>query len=780
MKNRIWLFQIPVILLFACGLFVTQQGAKGSLENKFLREKTYKSLQVLSGWFTNVKFKTRGPVPPKNKIVIVEIDSDALEQVGRWPWHRDATALLIERIFAAGAKAVALDIVFSEEDRRVSEEVAAVLKQKGMGDKIASLETDPILRDTIQHHQNQLVTGWFTEVDCQPLFWGDDCPVNHPEYIQRIQPEFKKFAFQRAIFPANFDRTKTPLISVPLPIVNLPMFNEVSKHSGFVQAWADEDGYIRRTNLLMLVDGKPYPALALEMARVALDEELEIQLDDKQKVERLAFGKSGRAIPVSPLGAMEINFRGPSYTSFQYLRALEVMQPEDQMQIEVNRTIASASKSELLKDALVFVGLTAKGAYDMRAFPFDSLSPGVEGHANILDNLLSNDMLTQGSRSSSATFWLLFLMTVGAGLFAFYAQRLESVPGLALFISVMAVVSIVDFNILFNRNNMNWNTGLLYIELITIFVSTLAVKYVLEEKNKKFIRGAFSKYVAPAIVDSILKDPSKLSVGGEKKDLSILFSDIRNFTSFSEVMDAKLLAQFLNDYLGIMTDIVFECSGTLDKYIGDAVMSFWGAPLGQVNHGENACKAAIKMMEALKKNQARFKSQYGVDVNIGIGINSGPVNVGNMGSSRIFEYTVIGDHVNLASRLEGLTKTYGADILTSRFTLDGIQKAGGQLPPHRTLDLVKVKGKQNAVELIQVFAEEWPQEAIKTFESAIGLYRSQNWDLAIQSFKEASRIKEAKLGQPDHTSLMYIERCEEFKKLPPQAGWDGSWEMHSK
>src|SRR5690606_38187295 len=295
----------------------------------------------------------------------------------------------------------------------------------------------------------------------------------------------------------------------------------------------------------------------------------------------------------------------------------------------------------------------------------DSNVPGVEGHANILDNLLSGGALHHGSDLTSRVL-LFALMTLGALLFAFFTEKLESIPALLLFLVAMGGLSAADLKLLF-ANVTNWNTSLLYIEIFLIFIITMLAKYVLEEKNKKFIKGAFAKYVAPAIIDSIMKDPSKLTVGGEKKDLTIVFSDIRSFTTFSEKMDAKQLATFLNDYLGKMTDIVFDTGGTLDKYIGDAVMAFWGAPLDQPQHAAQACQAAVLMQKKLAEDRPYYKEKYGIDVNIGIGINTGSVNVGNMGSERIFEYTVIGDHVNLASRLEGLTKEYQSGILTTRY-----------------------------------------------------------------------------------------------------------------
>ena len=777
MKNKIWLFQIPLVVLFTLAFFVSESGIDGNLQNQFLRDKAYPALRVVSGWFTNFKFKARGVVPHKNNVVIVEIDSDALEAHGRWPWHRDLTAKLIQKTFDAGAKVVGLDIVFSEPDTRVSPEIAQLLLDHKLEQNISSFETDYALQQVIQKNRDNLVIGWITDDWCQPAYRSsEDCPVMDPDHVMKHPQNFEKFAYQSFVTPNGFDQTKTALLSTPSFIANIQMYNDAALHSGTFAAFPDDDGYIRRTNMLMTANGRAYPTLPLEMARIGLNEDLRVELGADQKVHEISFMKSGRKIPVSPLGSMEINFRGPSQ-SFQYIRANEVMGDEDEIHIEKDRAIASASKSALLKDAYVLIGLTAIGVYDMRAFPFDSNTAGVEGHASILDNLLSNDMLIHNSKKGGFA-WMYIFMIAGALLFAFVTEKLESIPALALFVGSLVGFGAFDMQVLF-KNYINWNTSLFYIEIVAIFAFTMSVKYVMEERNKKFIKGAFAKYVSPAIIESIMKDPSKLSVGGEKRDLTIMFSDIRSFTSFSEKMDAKALAGFLNDYLGTMTDLVFEHEGTLDKYIGDAVMAFWGAPLDQPNHAINACKAAVKMQQSLAKSRPRFKEQYGIDVNIGIGINSGDVNVGNMGSERIFEYTVIGDHVNLASRLEGLTKEYRSGILTTRFTFDEIKKSNVEPPRHRVLDFVKVKGKKKAVELIQVIEKEYPDEGLKIFEEGRILYTEQKWDEATVKFTQANEL--LKLTDPDDgPSVMYIERCVEFKINPPAADWDGSWEMHSK
>ncbi len=801
MKTRLWLFQIPLVALFTFLFYVSEAGVQGELHSEFLRDKVFPRLRTIAGMHTNVKFGIRGTKPVRNNIVIIEIDNNSIAELGRWPWHRNLTANLVDRAFDLGAKVVGLDAVFSEPDVRITEDIQKLLNFAKIDSKVSqSLETDLRLVETIRRHSDKLVLGYTIPSKCQPAYDKPEaCPTEDPRAIAGVPAGYEKFGFDQVNADKKFDRRNTPLLSGFELLPNYEAFSAPAAHAGYFDAHPDLDGYVRRTSLVTLMNGTPYPSLALEMAKVGQKEELAIDLDSRHLVKRIGFVNSKRNIPVSPIGVMDINFRGPAY-HFDYISALDVLHPE--ADDEAIRKLASEQSQndpkvalqiikdqtemrdkarkirEKMKDAYVLIGLSALGVFDMRAFPFDSNTPGVEGHANILDNLLSGDPLVYGS-SRRASLVIFLLMTVGALLFAFATEKLESVAAMILFITVFGGGSLIDNKLLFERNE-NFNTSLIGIELLLIFMMTIAAKYVLEEKNKKFIRGAFSKYVAPTIVDSILKDPSKLSVGGEKKDLTILFSDIRGFTTFSERMDAKALALFLNDYLGIMTDIVFACDGTLDKYIGDAVMAFWGAPLDQPKHAYNACQAAIKMHQALAANYERFKTQYGVDVAVGIGVNSGSVNVGNMGSSTIFEYTVIGDHVNLASRVEGLTKHYGVKILTTRFTFDDIVKSGLEIPQHRVLDFVKVKGKKTAVELIHILEREYPAEGLTLFEQGRKHYAERQWDRAIDKFREASPLLRSVNEEADGPCQMYVDRCHELKETPPNADWDGSWEMHSK
>jgi adenylate cyclase len=781
MKSKLWLLQIPIIVFFGWMHWIYESGIQGSLENEILRERIFPKLVTVAGQHTNLKFALRGPTPPKNKIIIIEVDNDSIEHFGRWPWHRDRTASLIQSAFDAGAKHVALDITFSEPDKRIPSELEKHIREKGIQLDLGAFETDRNLETVMAFNQGRITLGWMGATECQPLYHASNpmlCPTDDPER-NGTSETMGKFALTSS--PQAIDLKQVPFRFVPSTISNLPMYDAVSDHSGFLNITPDPDGYIRKSHLVIAAaDGKIYPSLALSTAAAVLGDRASIQLDERQAVKHIRLEKTGYDIPVSPLGLMEIDFRGPT-GSFQYVKATQMLSGDEEIWIERSGEVETARKSELFKDAVVLVGVTAIGAFEMRAFPYDSNQPGVEGHANILDNILGQNPLKSGfidgSRSIESTA-LLLMMTLGALLFSILISRLDSIPSIALSVLIFISAVAVDQKLLF-ESGTNLNASIFLIEIAAIFLLTFSMKYVMEERNKKFIRGAFAKYVSPAIIDSIMKDPSKLQVGGEKKDLTIAFSDIRSFTSFSEKMDAKELSNFLNDYLGKMTDIVFETEGTLDKYIGDAVMAFWGAPLEQPKHALNACKAAVLMQKTLRRERPYFREKYGVDVNVGIGLNSGPVSVGNMGSDRIFEYTVIGDHVNLASRLEGLTKEYFSPILTTRFTLDLIQKEGDPLPPHRSLDLVKVKGKSVAVELIQILEEELPSEGLELFASGRKLYGQRLWDQAIECFEQAAKILADDRGE-DEISKEFIRRCEGFRNDPPPADWDGAWTMTTK
>lgn len=772
-KRHLLLLAIPIIALAALFQFTFDQGEQGRLDSVFLREKIYPMARSINGTMTNIKFRLRGPVAPKNKIVIVDADEDSINIIGRWPWHRDVYAEIVYNTLKLGAKSVGLDIAFSEPEIRIPPEVyELVSKTPKMAEQIKQFDSgDEMFGQVVERFKDRVILGFSHSAACQPRYSvPEDCPIFEKELNQEIEKELYKFALQDESPIKKEDLKNSPLQNMLRVFTNIPALRDHARYSGFFTADPDADGYIRRYPLFLFHHQKAFPALALRAAAIAKNDEIKIEYTNEGLIKKVYFAKEPeKPIHVTPLGYVDMNFRGPSRT-FTYISVVDLM-----------RGIESGDPKikEMIQDATVFFGVSAIGLFDMRAFPFDSNTPGVEGHATAADSILSGDELR--SASSIQMPWLPMALLISLGLlFGYFFAGMGAIPSLLIFTGFAVGAGVFDVKVLFGKYDINLPTSFLLIEISMIFTLILSIRYVLEEKNKKFIKGAFSKYLAPAVVDFVLKNPSALTVGGERKELTILFSDLRGFTTFSEKMDPKTLSQFLNEYLSEMTEVIFQHQGTLDKYIGDAIMAFWGAPLDQPDHAERAWKAAIAMQQRLKEITPGFKQKYGIDVSIGVGIHSGVVSVGNMGSKRIFAYTVIGDHVNLSSRLESLTRQYGAEILTTQDTLSAIPESERQKNHARAIDSVIVKGKTKPVDLIQVSSQPFDAKLLEEFNLALKEFRSRLWDQAIARFQTVNEGFKKLYGDVDTVSEMFIERCEEYKKDPPDENWDGTIQMRKK
>ena len=769
MKLSLWMISIPIISICTLFQITFDLGEQGKLDSPFLRNNLYPVSRSINGVATNIKFRLRGSVKPARKIVILAADDASINHLGRWPWHREVFADLIYSTFKLGAKYVGVDVVFSEPEERIPKEVYDLLEKKKspLLQEIQGFEGDPLFAQVMKQYRDRLSLGFTTQAFCQPRYdSAKDCPIHDQDLRRELNEQLLPFALpQRSPLTAEaMDRTPLPYLLTS--ISNIPLFRDSARSAGNFFISPDPDGYIRRYPLIFVHGKEIYPSLALSLASLVLGDSPKVEFTDDARVRRISFAKnSGEGIPTTSLGYIDLNFKGPA-ESFPYISAWDVLRssamgPQDPLYQETTKT---------LKDSIVIFGATALGVYDMRAFPFDSNTPGVEGHATALDNLLSNDPLL--SPTSLSLDWLpVFLLVVLGIVFASLFSRYDAIPSLLIFSGFIALMALIDVKILFSHQ-INLPTAFLAIEILSIFILILAIRYILEERNRKFIRTAFSRYLSPQVVDLVLKDPSKLALGGERRDLSILFTDLRGFTTLSENMDPKVLSQFLNEYLTEMTDIIFELGGTLDKYIGDAVMAFWGAPIHQNDHASRAALAAVKMQRRLREIAPRFKQRYQVEIGMGVGINSGVVSVGNMGSDRIFEYTVIGDHVNLASRLEGLTRIYGVDVICTRSTLDAIPDPQASGIFSRVIDVVKVKGKTQATELVELtdtpFAPEW----IHDFNEGRRLFHDRRWEEAEVLFK--------KHEANDPVSRVFCKRCDNYKQTPPPEGWDGSAEMLQK
>lgn len=775
-----WILQLLVIFIFSSSYIVLQMGDESRLSSPVIRDSIYKPLKALNGRYTDLKFKIRGVEQPRAKVTIVGIDDESLAQVGRWPWERSEVAMLIVSILESGAKVVGFDMVFPEGNPPVPEELGKVLESSGFGPLVAKYATDSHFEEVLEKYKDRIVLGWASDATCRPL---DNPKEKCPADLFEFPEEFKKFALKNFEKGPEFAPLDTPLMSMANVTPNFVDFRKKAQFSGSFNAFQDPDGTIRGTNLVVLGKGQAFPTLPLAMVLSGGQETVALKLDDHDRVQSFKLEKSNKEIPVTSRGTFAYNFLGPAYT-FRYVSAIDVLpeewnfDPSEKMRFGPNKE-GEATRAELFQDAYVLIGAEAQGLKDMRSFPFDHNTPGVEGHATAVENILSGAFIT---KETPFQMRLIFLAMVLVGLLlAFVFQKLSSIPLLLCSLPLLIVIGGVDQFLLFN-NKQDWSFLFSYLELIGLSVVAVGIKYVSEEKEKKYIQGAFGKYVSPAVVSEIVKDPAKLSLGGEKKNLSILFSDIRSFTSFSERLEAPVLGKLLNEYLGTMTEIIVDKrEGTLDKYIGDAIMAFWGAPLPMEDHAKKSIQSAIDMQLKLISERPKFQKDYDVDVQVGIGINSGLVNVGNLGSAKNFAYTVIGDHVNLASRVEGLTKYYGASILTTGFTLEEVPE--GERPHHLVLDRVKVKGKENAIELVQIFPLEPPKEYLELYKEAYRFYVNRDFQKSLELFKQAAETANSVANKDMVTDVSageFQKRCQEYLTNPPPEGWDGSYQMDKK
>ena len=472
-------------------------------------------------------------------------------------------------------------------------------------------------------------------------------------------------------------------------------------------------------------------------------------------VERITVGKL--VIPTDRRGFVQLDYDGPAGTFPTYSLA-------DVVQRRLNK--------ELFRNRLVLIGVTATGIYDMALTPFPQIPyPGVEVHATMIDDLLYQHFIRRGLPECLTDIALIVLFSLGAG-------ALVSVLNPWRATLVLAGSLILCFGLtyyLFAHYRM-WVADFLPMTTLGVtYAGIVSYRFFFEEGQKRKVRSAFSQYLHPGLIAQMLNNPEGLQLGGEEKELTALFSDIRGFTTLSENLTPSQLVDLLNEYLSEMTELIFKNWGTLDKYIGDAIMAFWGAPYPQTDHALRACRTGVEMLQTLQRLQAGWAARGVPQLAIGIGINTGPMLVGNMGSKRRKNFTVMGDSVNLASRLEGINRQFGTNLIISESTFLQVK---GQFVA-RELDLIRVKGKTRPVkvyELLGAAAEsDQYRDLVSRFEKGLEAYRSGLWKTAREIFQDLLHDH-----PEDGPSQVFSARCHELLMQPPEGSWDGVFVMKSK
>lgn len=704
----------------------------------------------------DLRFVSRGVAVPGEETVIAAIDEKSLSELGRWPWRRTVIADLIGRLDEYGAKAIGFDIVFAEPDEHGSidalEAVAREIESMGLDDhpvarvlekRIEAADTDTVLARAIEQAM-KVTLGYF--------FYTSEQEAAHlsAEAVRAGAENLMGSQYQAVRYTGTPRRSF--MIEAFAAATNIPVLSEVAETSGFFNALPDPDGTNRWSPLAIGYDDAMYPSLALATLMVYRDWPLSAMIISDAGVDRIVFDET--IIPVDGAGRMLINYRGPGGTFPHY---------------SISDIVAGRLDPELFRDRIVLVGATATGIYDLRVTPFSTVYPGIEIHATVIDNILHEDFLKRPDWTFIAD--LLAVLLLGL-LMVPVLSRMKALYGFIFSVLLAAAWIIVNYY-LFARYNLWINMVYPVVTILLIYVGVTLYRYISEEREKKKIRGAFQYYLTGSVIEEMLKNPDKLKLGGDKKDLTVLFSDIRGFTSISEMLPPEELVHLLNEYLTAMTGKVFHHEGLLDKYMGDAIMAVYGAPLEQPDHALRACLTALDMMDEMKVLQAKWTVEGKPSMDIGIGINTGDMVVGNMGSDMRFDYTVMGDSVNLGARLEGINKEYGTNIVISEFTHERIQDE----LLCRELDAVQVKGKKLPVRIYELLGPIGVGDYafLPVFEEGLALYRQCRWDEAIASFGRVLDMK-----PDDYPSRMYITRCETLRENPPGEGWDCVFKMTTK
>jgi adenylate cyclase len=671
----------------------------------------------------------RGELPATGEVVIVAVDDASLEEVGEWPWSRALIAKLIDRLVAADAAVIGFDVVYSVPS---AERIPGRLDD-GTGWGTADAE-DALLVEAVRASQ-RTVLGYYFEV-------GGAAPKG-----RRIDGEKRQLATYNVVQPSRSGRGESSLrLGVRLRD-NLPAMTEAARQVGFFNAFPDAgDAVRRRVPMAMRFESEIAIPLSLAMLRARWPERpLLIRFAD-EGVDEIRFGD--RFIPVDEDGQLLINYRGRGRTL---------------PHVSVADLLAGRVPAEKLRNKLVLVGVTAAALADVDIVvtPFGPMA-GVELQANVLDNLLAGDFIAQPRVLIVGEILAIFLFTFALGLGMQWARGWTAA---ALWVGLL-MLYLVGSQWYFLRVGLP--LGIVYPLLAVSFAysATSLQQYLTEERDKRKLRTALEMYVSRPLARLVSEQPEQLKLGGDRRDCTVLFLDIRDFTRVSEEIEVTLLVDVVNGFFAEMTEVVFSNDGMLDKYLGDGIMAIWGALIPQPDHAARACAAALRMIERLGEVTPAWTQRGWPALSVGIGLSSGPMAVGNMGSTQHLSYTAVGDNVNLGARLEDLTKFYRTRILASEATASAAPNV-----VTRELDLVRVKGRVHPVRIFEVLGPahetaSW-QIALERFAAGLAHYRARRWREALDEFRELLAEHPG-----DGPARCYIQRCQRMLIDPPPSDWD--------
>jgi len=725
---------------------ITTLGVLGHVANYY----TVPYINQIENLLYDTRVRLSAPGGIDDRIVIVAIDEASLQRHGHWPFTREKFADMMNNLWSYGATVVSFDVLFAERDEsadvRLLQTLADQDGDQGFREKLDQyaplLDRDRLFADAMQN--GSTVLGYYFDSNEETAYQTGQLP-----------------------YPA-FDLHESMTDSIFLPhgagyMSTLPVLMESAYTAGFINnPLIDPDGVVRRTPLLHEYKLGVYESFSLATASTFLNDiTLPIFVDasswigDYPPLEGLEL--AGRSIPIDPQGAVLVPFRGPA-GSFPYVSIGDV----------ISGTVEDPS---VFDGKIALIGGTAPGMEDLRTTPFGSIYPGVEIHANVIAGILDHNFRWEPAYTAAAE-----MITVAAfGLLSAILLPLLSPVISTLVTGFLGAIALAINFYMWQVELHVLPLAMTLYTLFAIYTINMLFGYFFEARSRSHMDSLFGQYVPPDLVREMSRDPEHYSLASQKRELSVLFTDIRGFTTISEGLDAAELSELMNEYLTPMTRIVHETHGTIDKYIGDAVMAFWGAPVFHPHHADHAVGAGIAMLSALDELNVDFQAKGWPEIKIGVGVNTGPMSVGNMGSKFRQSYTVLGDAVNLGSRLEGITKMYGVSFVVSENTAHSAGRFA-----YRELDKVRVKGKDHGVTILEPLGleEELPEEILeraRSFKVFLDHYRYQEWD------EGEAILRDLLEDEPDcFLYNLYLERIEHFRENPPGEDWDGIFTFKTK
>ncbi len=791
------------------------------------RDSFFSFIPLIESKILDTKFKVRGRVDTEPRVVIAAGDEKTIADpaFGLWgAWDRSVYADIVENLLAAGADVVGFDMTFADQVGIApvkAEEIMGLLDEASLeeraeaakhGEGVAELADVALgLEQTIRaaragterfgevldEHSSRVTQGIILNPQSDP---GAVAVAGGQAAFRALQDErFEAIAdfgiehYSFSLVQETFANAaegmdqKVVRLAEPRPVselthvesidgemvIPLEAYLESAEYIGFFNATPDDDGVMRALPVVFRYKDRLFPSLSLSVATQAVGASplLVGNSFSQQGLLQVAIPTEDGGlleIPVDDRGKLLINYLGPS-------KPFDLNDPADQRGVFPRISLSDIRRNEfdkeLVKGRVVLVAVTAIGTFDQRVTPFTSLAPGVETHAAAVQSMLTGNALRRLVGYVQIEMLLALLVALGG---IFVLPRVGVVPGVLLTFGLSVGWVLIDFYGLF-RESMWFHQLPLQMQIWASWAGIFTLGYLTEGREKAQLKKEFSTVLAPTVVDQLLKNPELAGLGGDEREMTVMFSDIRGFTTMSEKMSPEGLTQFLNEYLTPMTDILMQHQGTLDKYMGDAIMAFWGAPMRQPDHAAKACVAALDMLDRLAELRERWRAEGKPAIDIGIGLNTGLMRVGFMGSERMRNYTLLGDNVNLGSRLEGINKQYATNIIVSEYTFNAAKaEVHG-----RVVDLVRVKGKHEPVTIYELVGRGANPagrllEKLELFNEGLRLYRNREFEKARDLFTRG--VTEF----ADGTAGVYVDRCSYFMADPPGENWDGVYVMKTK